>query len=73
MNESDRQFQLGYVLAAAQVKRAFDEPTIAGELLKTVGVMSVRKMKSIGVEEFDLKPLRDVIRLQFGRTRKVIQ
>lgn len=59
-----REFELGYAMAAAQVQRSFDQPTIAWELMQTVGLTTVKKLKAVGVEEFDLKPLRKVIRLE---------
>lgn len=68
--EETRQFQLGYALAAAQVQRSFDQPGIAAELLHVVGLTTVRSLKAIGVEDFDMEPLRKVIRGEFSRFRR---
>lgn len=46
----------------AQVQRSFDQPTIARELLREIGVTSVRDLAGIGLEKFDMVQIRKVLK-----------
>ena len=67
MSEVDAALTAGYCMAAAQVKREYDQPGIAASLLKSVGVTSLNALRSVTLEEFDAEILRCVIRSEFGR------
>jgi hypothetical protein len=51
----------GCALVIAEVVRTWDQPTMASEMMKAFGV-TVRKAKSAGVEEYDLRELRKAAR-----------
>lgn len=57
-------FTFGYLAAAAEVMRLFDLPTVAYQLMNTVGVSTKTELRSAGLSEFDHKPLQKVLRQQ---------
>lgn len=59
-NHEADEFTHGYLTAASQVMRAFDNPTIAVELMKTAGVTSRRELRAARLDKFDLDPLLEV-------------
>lgn len=69
MSEEGRksEFTMGYLIAAAQVQRGFDQPTIAYDLMCAVGVTTRKQCRDAGLEEYDLKPLYAVLKLEGKR------
>ncbi len=61
------EFERGWLMAASHVMRAFDEPSIVYDLMAHIGVSSRKKCRDMGLEEFDLKPLYEVLKLEGKR------
>jgi hypothetical protein len=57
MKKPFTEFELGWLAAAATSERAFDCGVQTMELLRAVGVCSVRQLRGKGLEEYDEAPL----------------
>lgn len=55
-------FTQGYAVAAAHVKRSFDEPGIAYDLLATAGITTLADVRALKLMPFDNKQLRIIIK-----------
>lgn len=53
----DAAFVLGFAACAAALAREHGEPSTAADLLRASGI-GLRDLIAVGVEEFDLAPLR---------------
>lgn len=60
-------FTYGYLVAAAEVMRLFDQPGIAFELMRTAGVSTKAGLRKAKLPEFDHKPLAKVLYQQGAR------
>ncbi len=66
-NVRKEEFEKGWLMAASHVMRVFDQPGIAWDLMAHVGVSSRKQCRDAGLEEFDLKPLYAVLKLEGKR------
>ncbi|HZG29914.1 MAG TPA: hypothetical protein VE079_15780 [Ensifer sp.] len=56
-----RHITQGMAMAAAIVERAFDNSTVALEILNAAGLTTLQKLQEAGVEEVDVEALKKVI------------
>lgn len=57
-----RAFIDGWALAASQVMRVFDQPTIAYELMRAAGITTRADIRKLKLEKFDTGPLYKVLK-----------
>ena len=58
----DREFKRGWAMAAAHLMRAFDEPSMAYDILAHAGITTSADVKLLALESFDTVPLYAVLR-----------
>lgn len=70
MNQQDKDFSKGYACACAVLMRLHRESTLVEHMLKE-NFMSIRQMRSAGVDEYDIDLLKPVVK-EIERKRKVL-
>jgi hypothetical protein len=58
MRNSNKAFYHGFAIAVASVARDHGLPSVAVDIMRCNGV-SLQDLQDAGVEQFDLKPIRD--------------
>jgi hypothetical protein len=61
VSEQDKGFTQGVAICVAEIVRLYDEPTMAEEIALMAG-LNLSLCRKAGVQEFDLKELRKVIK-----------
>lgn len=56
-----RAFNAGYVLACCNLQNLHDEPTIAADVLREIGI-SRSQVRDMGLSEYDMSALREILK-----------
>ncbi len=69
-NRDARHFNQGVAYCAAELARAFDQPGYAYHLLVASGITDAKTLRAMGVDEYDAKACRRVLKTEHRPARK---
>lgn len=70
MNQFQKDFSKGYACAVAQIIDQHGEDSIAEDIFQC-NFMSIKTMRSIGVDEYDIKLLKPIVK-EIERKKKLM-